>query len=93
MKAKKNVGGRQEMLRAALRAYTLRLERRRRRLRAIRKSRELHPVHNRTRQISDNDVLLFSTLRNERIRLPYFLSYYRKLGDFTKYSEIALTIW
>ncbi|MFQ5621953.1 MAG: glycosyltransferase family 2 protein [Paracoccaceae bacterium] len=58
----------------------MRLERRRRRLRAIRRSRELRSLHDLTRQISPGDVLLFSTVRNERIRLPYFLRYYRKLG-------------
>ena len=30
--------------------------------------------------ISPGDILLFSTLRNERVRLPYFLRYYRDLG-------------
>lgn len=29
---------------------------------------------------SANGILLFSTLRNERVRLPYFLRYYRDLG-------------
>lgn len=35
---------------------------------------------NRTNLIGRGDILLFSTLRNERIRLPYFLRYYRDLG-------------
>lgn len=30
--------------------------------------------------IARKDILLFATLRNERIRLPYFLDYYRSLG-------------
>jgi hypothetical protein len=30
--------------------------------------------------IRSGDILLFSTLRNERVRLPYFLDYYRNLG-------------
>lgn len=30
--------------------------------------------------IGRKDILLFATLRNERIRLPYFLDYYRGLG-------------
>jgi hypothetical protein len=34
----------------------------------------------RTMQIEPNDILLFSTLRNERARLPYFLKYYREMG-------------
>ena len=61
-------------------SYRLRLQRRRWLIRAVRKRRELTPVANRTRQIRRSDVLLFCTLRNERIRLPYFLDYYRRLG-------------
>ena len=34
----------------------------------------------RTSQIREEDILLFSTLRNEKIRLPYFLNYYRDQG-------------
>ncbi len=34
----------------------------------------------RTGRIGPQDILVFTTLRNERIRLPYFLSYYRALG-------------
>ena len=30
--------------------------------------------------IKPNDILLFSTIRNEEIRLPFFLKYYRNLG-------------
>jgi len=40
----------------------------------------LDAVANRTRQIKPGDILVFSTLRNERIRLSYFLRYYRDLG-------------
>ena len=35
---------------------------------------------NRTAAIRSEDILLFSTMRNERVRLPYFLRYYRDLG-------------
>ena len=63
-----------------LRTYRLRLERKRKRVRSLRKRRELTPVANRTRDIGDGDILLFCTLRNERVRLPYFLEYYRHLG-------------
>lgn len=35
---------------------------------------------NRTSAIKPDDILVFSTLRNERIRLPYFLRYYRDMG-------------
>lgn len=63
-----------------LRAYHLRLERKRRLLRAWRKSRELTPVKKRIEAAPKDGVLLFCTLRNEAVRLPYFLKYYRKLG-------------
>ncbi|MEM9582326.1 MAG: glycosyltransferase family 2 protein [Pseudomonadota bacterium] len=64
----------------ALRSYRLRLERRRWRARAFRKRRELTAARNRTQQIGKSDILLFCTLRNEHVRLPYFLQYYRDLG-------------
>ena len=64
----------------ALGTYRLRLERKRRLVRSLRKSRELNRVANRTGDIADDDILIFSTVRNERIRLPFFLDYYRKLG-------------
>lgn len=35
---------------------------------------------NRADMIRPHDLLLFSTLRNERVRLPYFLRYYREMG-------------
>ena len=63
-----------------LQSYRLRLQRKRWRIRAFRKRRELKAVQNRTDQIQSDDILLFATLRNERIRLPYFLKYYRDLG-------------
>jgi len=58
----------------------LRLARKRWRIRAFRKRRELRPVVDRTHTISADEILVFSTLRNERVRLPYFLRYYRDLG-------------
>lgn len=60
--------------------YKLRLERKRFLVRAWRKARELLLVADRTDMIRPNDVLCFVTLRNERIRLPYFLQYYRERG-------------
>lgn len=48
--------------------------------RAFRSRRNLKPVSNRTAQIKRDDCLLVCTLRNERVRLPYFLKYYRDLG-------------
>jgi hypothetical protein len=58
----------------------LRLQRRRWRVRAFRKRRELRPISDRTAEIKRDDILLFSTQRNEKIRLPFFLKYYRELG-------------
>jgi len=46
----------------------------------MRKRRELTPVVSRVSAIRPSDILLFSTLRNERVRLPYFLKYYREMG-------------
>lgn len=48
--------------------------------RAIRRRRALVPVIDRTGQIAQNDILAFVTQRNELVRLPYFLEYYRNLG-------------
>lgn len=56
------------------------MERRRWQIRAIRKRAELTPVVDRTSSISTGDVLVFVTIRNEALRLPYFLDYYRKQG-------------
>ncbi|AKO98330.1 hypothetical protein MALG_03186 [Marinovum algicola DG 898] len=64
----------------AWQSYNLRLQRKRWRIRAMRKSRELRATADRTDQIRPGDLLLFSTLRNEHVRLPYFLRYYRDLG-------------
>lgn len=61
-------------------AYRLRLRRQRLLWRAFRRRRELSSVNNRMATCPAQPILLFSTLRNERIRLPYFLDYYRKLG-------------
>ncbi|RKE96962.1 glycosyltransferase family 2 protein [Sulfitobacter guttiformis] len=64
----------------AIRSYRLRLQRKRWRIRAFRKRRELKCVVDRTDQIRPADILLFCTQRNEKIRLAYFLDYYRKQG-------------
>jgi len=61
-------------------SYRLRLQRKRWRLRALRKRRELRSGADRTDQVREEEILLFSTLRNERIRLPFFLDYYRDIG-------------
>ena len=60
--------------------YRLRLRRKRLVLRAARKRHQLTPVSNRMAGLRRQPILLFSTIRNERVRLPYFLDYYRRLG-------------
>ncbi|NNE53716.1 MAG: glycosyltransferase family 2 protein [Sulfitobacter sp.] len=61
-------------------SYRLRLQRKRWRVRALRKRRELTSVADRTGLIRPDDLLLFCTQRNEAVRLPYFLDYYRDMG-------------
>lgn len=61
-------------------SYRLRWRRKRLLARALWRRRELHALSNRTAAIGSEPILLFATLRNERVRLPYFLKYYRDLG-------------
>jgi hypothetical protein len=61
------------------RRIRLRLERRYLLVRAWWKGRELSPVVDRTAVMPDGPILL-ATVRNEALRLPWFLDYYRKLG-------------
>ena len=56
------------------------MERRRWQVRAVRKRKDLSIVADRTAMIRPGAVLAFITLRNEKVRLPYFLKYYRSLG-------------
>lgn len=60
--------------------YRLRWRRKRLLFRAFRRRHQLQTVTNRMAGLRRQPILLFSTMRNERIRLPYFLDYYRKLG-------------
>lgn len=60
--------------------YKLRLRRKRLLWRAFRKRNELQRVSRKTDTIKPKDVLLFATVRNEELRLPYFLQHYRRLG-------------
>lgn len=48
--------------------------------RAIRRRGRLTPVADRTGAIGPDSILAFVTQRNEGVRLPYFLDYYRRLG-------------
>ncbi len=58
----------------------MRLRRKRRLVRCVKRRRELKPISANTAAIRPYDVLLMSVVRNEKIRLPFFLDYYRKLG-------------
>lgn len=58
----------------------MRLRRKRRIVRSMRKSRDLSALQDNTKNIRKGDILLVSTMRNEQVRLPYFLRYYRNLG-------------
>ncbi|MGB3407133.1 MAG: glycosyltransferase family 2 protein [Jannaschia sp.] len=61
-------------------AYALRWRRRRLLARSWRKARELRVRVDRTGTIGADDILAFVTLRNEGLRLPYFLEHHRALG-------------
>ena len=61
-------------------AYRMRWKRRRLLFRALQKRRQLDLVEDRTGAIHADDILVFSTVRNEAARLPFFLEHYRRLG-------------
>ena len=61
-------------------AYRLRWKRRRFLFRVWRKRRQITGTVNRTEQIKPGQILAFAAVRNEILRLPYFLEYYRRLG-------------
>lgn len=61
-------------------SFRLRWRRKRLLARALLKGRQLDRVAFRMPTVRRNPILLFATMRNERVRLPYFLKYYRDLG-------------
>ncbi|MGA0539538.1 glycosyltransferase family 2 protein [Neotabrizicola sp. VNH66] len=67
-------------LRGLWQAYRLRAERRKLIARAIRKRRELRAVADRSHAIRKGQILCAMTVRNEAVRLPYFLDHHRRLG-------------
>ncbi|MEM9139805.1 MAG: glycosyltransferase family 2 protein [Pseudomonadota bacterium] len=67
------------ILRTVRNRISLRLERRKLQVRALWKARELSVVRDLTATMPSGPIL-FSTVRNEAVRLPYFLDYYRRLG-------------
>lgn len=60
--------------------YRRRLIRKRLLWRAFRKRRELRILYDNRSRVSPASILLFSTTRNEEVRLPHFLNHYRRLG-------------
>lgn len=64
----------------AWRAYGLRWRRLRLLARAYRKRRQIDVLVDRTDKIRPGSILAFVTVRNESVRLPYFLTHHRKLG-------------
>lgn len=63
-----------------LTAYRLRWKRRRLLGRAWRRRHDLRPVSDRRAAIGPHDILAFSCIRNEILRLPWFLDHHRSLG-------------
>ncbi len=49
-------------------------------MQSVRHGFSLRSVQDNTKSIGRGDILLFATLRNECVRMPYFLDYYRELG-------------
>lgn len=60
--------------------YKLRWKRRRLLWRALRKRRQIEVMSDRTKTIKPDDILVFACLRNEDVRIPYWLDHYRRLG-------------
>ena len=60
--------------------YKLRLERKRWIIRGMRRYSQLTPVVRRTDALRPESILVFATIRNENVRLAWFLDYYRQLG-------------
>lgn len=67
------------VLRGLRRRLALRLERRWLQARARIKAMQLSEVKNRTQDMPPGPIL-FATVRNEAVRLPFFLDHYRRLG-------------
>ena len=65
---------------AAWRAYKLRWKRLRLLARAYRKRGQVTVVVDRTADIAPGAILAFVMIRNEAIRLPFFLAHHRRLG-------------
>jgi len=64
----------------AWRAWRLRWKRRYLLGRAVRKRGQLRAVTDRTAKVGPGQILCFCTLRNEALRLPFWVDHHRKLG-------------
>lgn len=42
--------------------------------------RDLHKSQDNLKKIGPKDIILFTCLRNEKLRMPFFVDYYRRLG-------------
>ncbi|MBL1435785.1 MAG: glycosyltransferase family 2 protein [Rhodobacteraceae bacterium] len=62
------------------RHYRLRLLRKKWQIRTLRRKKDLKNVKMGENHAKTGGIFLFSTMRNEALRLPFFLEYYRKLG-------------
>ena len=60
--------------------YRRRLIRKKYLWKAFRKRHDLRLISDRLSAIEPSDILLVSTVRNETLRLPFFLDHYRRLG-------------
>ena len=69
-----------EVLRNWQEAYRLRWKRRRLLWRSFRSRHQLECVSDRTEVIPKNPILCFATMRDEMLRLPYYLDHYRCSG-------------
>ncbi len=63
-----------------MRHYRLRLLRKKWQVRTLLRRKDLRQVQLGQNARKSGGIFLFSTMRNENQRLPYFLEYYRKLG-------------
>lgn len=73
-----DAGGEHHALPKAIFAYRMRWKRRRLLLRSLRRRREISQVA--ADDIPTQGVLVFSTMRNEMVRLEHWLAHYRALG-------------
>lgn len=72
--------GCKDIVKSLRQALRLRLKRQALITRAIRKRRELRKIADRSWKIGKTDILCALVIRNEALRLPWFLDHHRKMG-------------